>query len=692
MSRRNLLHGYRPDAVLRYLLLLLASGSAYGDDTHPRLVAALGPDGGPAHRSVWETAIAVGQHRVVSLFDVGWRGNRAIGYALYEADPNGLWEWTEAIVPLSDPNDPNAPGYGGSVDPSIVFDPITEDFLGAALDGEAIKARLRSTDGAFEAWRPLSATETVLGDKPYMVSGELFAAGSQELYVVGWPAPGYYYRRSTDGGATWVGDQIFRDGDPTDIVRGTFCAQPIAASGQRDLADPNAVSAPLFVGYTDFNANGGGAAIGFLEGQDLDQLDPNNGDQDQFMANVAVDERGRIHVVFYDDREYDQDDGAPEPNAPEPRFDFFYAVSPDGGSTWIEKKLVWTDDPNEPTIDLGYPLDPNGPTDPNWLSRMYFLGEYTSITVAEPVCWGSEVWTAFSGTWSGDNDPNNDKSVIWYSRMRFSPDLNGDGVVDLSDLAELLAAYNCWCGDACYNPFADFDADCCVGLSDLGFLLSVYGQECETIGGGGGFAAAGGGGDLDGPALAPLWIEPIDTGGYADGSFNGEVDHFVFDLNVSLADPNDAWTTTGIVVQVRNGATFRLSSEPTAPDEHATFVSSPRLAIPADAGDTLLAGAYDPPEQSCQFETTAVNFAWLDALGGHEGLGAVMRLVIDVSGVRTYRAASGASTSPRRDPPTPAISWSPRCDPRPARSNALEALSAALEASTPRAGSDERQS
>jgi len=106
-----------------------------------------------------------------------------------------------------------------------------------------------------------------------------------------------------------------------------------------------------------------------------------------------------------------------------------------------------------------------------------------------------------------------------------------------------------------------------------------------------------------------------------------------------LADPNDAWTSTGIVVEAHNAATFRLSSEPTAPDEHATFVSSPRLAIPVDAGDTLLAGAYDPPEQSCQFETTGVNIAWLDALGDREGLGAIMRLVIDVSG------ADGADVS-----------------------------------------------
>ena len=57
-------------------------------------------------------------------------------------------------------------------------------------------------------------------------------------------------------------------------------------------------------------------------------------------------------------------------------------------------------------------------------------------------------------------------------------DVNGDGVVNLADLAELLAAYGTAEGDAGYNPAADVDGDGSVGLADLAALLAAYGQIC----------------------------------------------------------------------------------------------------------------------------------------------------------------------------------------------------------------------
>ena len=54
-------------------------------------------------------------------------------------------------------------------------------------------------------------------------------------------------------------------------------------------------------------------------------------------------------------------------------------------------------------------------------------------------------------------------------------DVNGDGKTDLSDLAELLAAYGSSIGDPHYNPSADFDRDGDVDLADLAFLLADYG-------------------------------------------------------------------------------------------------------------------------------------------------------------------------------------------------------------------------
>jgi hypothetical protein len=52
--------------------------------------------------------------------------------------------------------------------------------------------------------------------------------------------------------------------------------------------------------------------------------------------------------------------------------------------------------------------------------------------------------------------------------------VDGDGDVDLGDLAGLLAAYGTCEGDAGYNPDADFDDDDCIGLGDLAVLLGNY--------------------------------------------------------------------------------------------------------------------------------------------------------------------------------------------------------------------------
>ena len=54
-------------------------------------------------------------------------------------------------------------------------------------------------------------------------------------------------------------------------------------------------------------------------------------------------------------------------------------------------------------------------------------------------------------------------------------DLDGDGDVDLTDLATLLAAYGTCTGDPDYNPDADLDDSGCIDLSDLSGLLANYG-------------------------------------------------------------------------------------------------------------------------------------------------------------------------------------------------------------------------
>jgi len=54
-------------------------------------------------------------------------------------------------------------------------------------------------------------------------------------------------------------------------------------------------------------------------------------------------------------------------------------------------------------------------------------------------------------------------------------DVDGDGDVDLADLAGLLATYGLCDGDVGYNEAADFEDNDCIDLADLAALLSNYG-------------------------------------------------------------------------------------------------------------------------------------------------------------------------------------------------------------------------
>ncbi len=77
------------------------------------------------------------------------------------------------------------------------------------------------------------------------------------------------------------------------------------------------------------------------------------------------------------------------------------------------------------------------------------------------------------------SDDGSRAMVLWDSYIWPLPcDLDGDGDVDLADLADFLGAYGTCDGDEDYRADADFDDSGCIELADLAVLLGHYGEGC----------------------------------------------------------------------------------------------------------------------------------------------------------------------------------------------------------------------
>lgn len=213
--------------------------------------------------------------------------------------------------------------------------------------------------------------------------------------------------------------------------------------------DPN--SGRLYCVYfdtTEYTGGNGNVDLYFTRSDDQGQswLTPRviNGDADppgdQFFCWLEVDRWGRLHLLFYDTRHTPQNDSDPQAF-----IDAYYAYSDDGGENWTEIRLTPT--PFNSELD-GRPSNPPA-----------FIGDYSGMGVA-----GSCALPCYLSNQNGNSD-------IFVHRVVDPPgDLDGDGRVDLRDLALLLAAYGV--GDG-----GDVDGDGRTDLADLALLLANYGSE-----------------------------------------------------------------------------------------------------------------------------------------------------------------------------------------------------------------------
>lgn len=117
-------------------------------------------------------------------------------------------------------------------------------------------------------------------------------------------------------------------------------------------------------------------------------------DADQCVPGATIDSSGRIHVIYYDDRRFNQSD-----NVSAAKFDMYYAASTDHGSSFTEHQI------NSGPAILDYGLNLSGEP-----------GEYPGIAVnaTNP----NQLWVAFMGS-SALESASNDQSVIYVSRITY---------------------------------------------------------------------------------------------------------------------------------------------------------------------------------------------------------------------------------------------------------------------------------
>jgi hypothetical protein len=273
-----------------------------------------------------------------------------------------------------------------------------------------------------------------------------------QLYVAYWDFDdGVLLKRSLNGGASFTTHNIATRMDVWGTQSGSrFPGQFRVPSLNYIDVDPN--DGTLYAVYfdtTDIQGGNSNVDIYFCKStnQGTSWTTPvviNNDSSpggDQFFPWIEVDQAGRVHVMFLDSRNVQQDD-----NVPNGMFDAYYQYSDDGGDTWTEFRL----------------------TPETWSSAgVSFIGDYSGMAVA-----ANKVYPSYI-----QMDPGGDENIyvnpIEFDEVVGGPDVNGDGVVGVLDLVLVIANWGT-CSPECPPCLGDANSDCEVDVMDLVAIIAGW--------------------------------------------------------------------------------------------------------------------------------------------------------------------------------------------------------------------------